>query len=318
MEVLTVMFFSLVVFGIRDVQAAPTLTARVAVVEEDLGTWKLKTVDIIASMNALTRQVGLVSAEVDSVKANAQNIKTRLNTITQELRRVQQERDTYRKSLRKLRRMLTKDLGSLQLQLDQTAADLCDQRTTTYPGTTAASTDPSPSTTVPPAPVTTQDSDLHASTDPSPNTTVPPTPVTTQDSDPHATPSPAAGRRLYSASRAGDLERVKRILAAGHVDINTRGDYSKTPVMAAALGDTAMWWSSWWVEGLMCRWWTGAVTTSFTWPVMVETWRSVKLIVSRNVVDINARNNYGRTAVYYARRRGHQRVVEFLVSRGGH
>ncbi|XP_046577269.1 uncharacterized protein LOC124285145 isoform X4 [Haliotis rubra] len=270
MEVLTVMFFSLVVFGIRDVQAAPTLTARVAVVEEDLGTWKLKTVDIIASMNALTRQVGLVSAEVDSVKANAQNIKTRLNTITQELRRVQQERDTYRKSLRKLRRMLTKDLGSLQLQLDQTAADLCDQRTTTYPGTTAA------------------------------------------------TPSPAAGRRLYSASRAGDLERVKRILAAGHVDINTRGDYSKTPVMAAALGDTAMWWSSWWVEGLMCRWWTGAVTTSFTWPVMVETWRSVKLIVSRNVVDINARNNYGRTAVYYARRRGHQRVVEFLVSRGGH
>ncbi|XP_046577268.1 uncharacterized protein LOC124285145 isoform X3 [Haliotis rubra] len=294
MEVLTVMFFSLVVFGIRDVQAAPTLTARVAVVEEDLGTWKLKTVDIIASMNALTRQVGLVSAEVDSVKANAQNIKTRLNTITQELRRVQQERDTYRKSLRKLRRMLTKDLGSLQLQLDQTAADLCDQRTTTYPGTTAASTDPSPSTTVPPAPVTTQDSDLHA------------------------TPSPAAGRRLYSASRAGDLERVKRILAAGHVDINTRGDYSKTPVMAAALGDTAMWWSSWWVEGLMCRWWTGAVTTSFTWPVMVETWRSVKLIVSRNVVDINARNNYGRTAVYYARRRGHQRVVEFLVSRGGH
>ncbi|XP_046577266.1 uncharacterized protein LOC124285145 isoform X2 [Haliotis rubra] len=294
MEVLTVMFFSLVVFGIRDVQAAPTLTARVAVVEEDLGTWKLKTVDIIASMNALTRQVGLVSAEVDSVKANAQNIKTRLNTITQELRRVQQERDTYRKSLRKLRRMLTKDLGSLQLQLDQTAADLCDQRTTTYPGTTAASTDPSP------------------------NTTVPPTPVTTQDSDPHATPSPAAGRRLYSASRAGDLERVKRILAAGHVDINTRGDYSKTPVMAAALGDTAMWWSSWWVEGLMCRWWTGAVTTSFTWPVMVETWRSVKLIVSRNVVDINARNNYGRTAVYYARRRGHQRVVEFLVSRGGH
>ncbi len=50
-----------------------------------------------------------------------------------------------------------------------------------------------------------------------------------------ATPSPATGRDLYFASMDGDLERVKRILAAGHVNINTRRVYSITPVMAAAL-----------------------------------------------------------------------------------
>ncbi|XP_046570088.1 poly [ADP-ribose] polymerase tankyrase-2-like isoform X1 [Haliotis rubra] len=210
--------------------------------------------------------------------------------------------------------MFTKDLGSLQLRLDQTAADLCDQRTTTYPGTTAASTDPSPSNTASLAQVTTQDSDLHALTDPSLNTTVPPTPVTTQDSDPHATPSPA-GRRLYSASRDGDLERVKRILAAGHVDINTRGDYSQTPVMRAAWGghrDV--------VEFLVGRGADVSLVDRGGYNVLHLACLGgdleiVKLIVSLNVLDINARTNIGHTAVYYAR---HQRVVEFLVSRGGH
>ncbi|XP_046570089.1 poly [ADP-ribose] polymerase tankyrase-2-like isoform X2 [Haliotis rubra] len=186
--------------------------------------------------------------------------------------------------------MFTKDLGSLQLRLDQTAADLCDQRTTTYPGTTAASTDPSPSNTASLAQVTTQDSDLHA------------------------TPSPA-GRRLYSASRDGDLERVKRILAAGHVDINTRGDYSQTPVMRAAWGghrDV--------VEFLVGRGADVSLVDRGGYNVLHLACLGgdleiVKLIVSLNVLDINARTNIGHTAVYYAR---HQRVVEFLVSRGGH
>ncbi|XP_046566110.1 uncharacterized protein LOC124274776 isoform X5 [Haliotis rubra] len=100
--------------------------------------------------------------------------------------------------------------------------------------------------------------------------------MTTQDSDLPATPSPATDRDLYSASRDGDLERVKRILAAGHVDINTRGGVVErdTGDGGSNDGDTEMWWSSWWVEGLMCHWWTGTVGTSFTRPVLVDTWRS--------------------------------------------
>ncbi|XP_046582738.1 ankyrin repeat and KH domain-containing protein 1-like isoform X2 [Haliotis rubra] len=166
--------------------------------------------------------------------------------------------------------------------------------TTTFPGTTAASTDPSPSNTASLAPVKTQNSDLHA------------------------TPSPAAGRRLYSASGAGDLETVKRILAAGHVDINTRGYYSRTPVMVAARrGHSVV------VEFLVGR---GADVSLVDrggnnvlhLACIVGDLETVKLIVSWNVVGINARSNKGRTAVWWARHWGHQRVVEFMESRGGH
>ncbi|XP_067653399.1 cyclin-dependent kinase 4 inhibitor C-like [Haliotis asinina] len=183
-----------------------------------------------------------------------------------------------------------------------------------------SSTDPSQKCTFPPAPVTTQD--LQASTtdtneDLTPSTTVPPTPVTTQDSDPHATPSAATGRDLYDASMRGDLERVKRILAAGNVDINYRR-WSVTPVMAAIQkGHRDV------VEFLVGR---GAdvslvdrdgnnVLHYACYDGDVET---VKLILDLDVVDVNARNNNGQTAADIARISRHQRVVDLLVSRGAH
>ncbi|XP_067653026.1 uncharacterized protein [Haliotis asinina] len=195
--------------------------------------------------------------------------------------------------------------------------------TTTFPGTTAASTDPTPSNTVPPSPLTTQDSDLHASTtdaseDPTPSSTVSPAPETTQDSDAHATPSPAAGRDLYYASEDGDLERVKRILAAGHIDINYKGHYSMTPVMAAARrGHRDV------VEFLVDR---GADVslvkrdgnTVLHYACMSGDVETVKMILDLDVVDVNARNYGGYTAADIARVYRHQRVVDFLVSRGAH
>ncbi|XP_046554112.1 protein HOS4-like [Haliotis rubra] len=263
---------------------------------------------------------GHVLEEVQSLKTKVQNTKIEIKALAQRLRNVEQERDTYRKSLGKLRGRLTEDIRVLQLQVNQTVADLRDARTTTYPGTTAASTGLTQNNTVPPAPVTTQDSDLQASTtdvsdDLTPSKTVPPAPVTTQDS--HATPSPA-GRRLFSASEDGDLETVKRILSAGHVDINTRGGDSWTPVMAAALGghrDV--------VEFLVGRGADVSLVDSNDDNVLHYACHGgdleiVKLIVSRNLVDVNARDNGGYTAVYWARFQGHQRVVEFLESRGGH
>ncbi|XP_046582758.1 ankyrin repeat and SOCS box protein 2-like isoform X1 [Haliotis rubra] len=284
---------------------------------------------------------GHVLEEVQSLKTKVQNTKIEIKALAQRLRSVEQERDTYRKSLGKLRGRLTEDIRVLQQQVNQTVADLRDARTTTYPGTTAASTDPTQNNTVRPSPVTTQDSDLQASTtdvsdDLTPSKTVPPTPVTTQDShgrwktqqtrssvvsiDVHVvtTPSPAAGRRLYSASYNGDLETVKRILAAGHVDVNTRGGYSSTPVMAAAVrGHSDV------VEFLVGRGADVSLVDSDGNNVLhFACWGGdleiVKLILSQNVLDINARNNDRKTAVDWARLQGHQRVADFLVSRGGH
>ncbi|XP_046567580.1 uncharacterized protein LOC124275924 [Haliotis rubra] len=360
MEVSTIIFFSLLLCGVKAIHADASLAAlatRVRLVEREINLWKQDAVNTDTNLinkfevlesslkeelterflplliKPLVKQAitdimnedyigniitGHVLREVQSLKANVQNTKTQLKTLAEQLRRVERDRDTYRKSLRKQRRSLTKDIRELQIQLNHTVADLRDARTTTCPLTTAASTDPSPSNTASLAPVTTQDSDLHASTDPSPSTTVPPTPVTTHDSDPHATPSPA-GRRLYFASKDGDLETVKRILAAGHVDINTRGGWwSRTPVMAAAdRGHSDV------VEFLVGRGADVSLVDSrgdnvLHWACYGGDLETVKLIVSRNLVDINARNNDGNTAVDIARHYGHQRVVEFLRSRGGH
>ncbi|XP_046567585.1 ankyrin repeat domain-containing protein 1-like isoform X4 [Haliotis rubra] len=333
MEVSTIIFFSLLLCGVKAIYADASLAAlaaRVRLVEREINLWKQDAVNTDTKLidkfevlesslkeelterflpllikplvkqaitdimnkdyigNAIT---GHVLREVQSLKANVQNTKTQLKTLAEQLRRVERDRDTYRKSLRKQRRSLTKDIRELQIQLNHTVADLRDARTTTCPLTTAASTDPSPSNTASLAPVTTQDSDLHA------------------------TPSPA-DRRLYSASGAGNLERVKRILSAGHVDINTRGRYSMTPVMAAAwYGHSDV------LEFLVGRGADVSLVSSSgdnvlhyaCWGGHLET---VKLIVSWNLLDVNARDNNGHTAVYWAR--GHQRMAEFLRSRGGH
>ncbi|XP_067654233.1 uncharacterized protein [Haliotis asinina] len=328
----------------------------------------------------------------------------------------EREIKSYRDGLQEMRRNVSTDIQSLNIQLNQSISDQFDTNQTlagltqgfrtlntsflamwkeikelstiTYPGTTEAAADPSPNSTFPPAPVTTQDlqvSTTDASEDLTPSKTVPPPPVTTQDSDTHATPSPAASRHLYYASWRGDLETVKRILAEGDVDINYRGWYSRTPVMWAAWrghrdvveflvgrgadvslvdrdGDNVL--------HLACR--GGDLETvklilsmnvvdinSRGWysktPVMAAAWHrrrdvveflvgrgadvslvdrdgdnvlhlacrggdleTVKLILSMNVVDINARNNDGKTAADWARDLGHQRMLDLLVSRGAH
>ncbi|XP_067653868.1 inversin-like [Haliotis asinina] len=214
---------------------------------------------------------------------------------------------------------LTQDLKTLNTSCFGMRKEIKELSTATYPGTTEASTDPSRNNTFPSAPVTTQD--LQASTTDeseylTPSKTVPPTPVTTQDSDHHATPSPAAGRDLYDASSRGDLERVKRILAEGDVDINYRGQWSRTPVMQAAWkGHRDV------VEFLVGRGADVSLVDSNGNNVLhfacaggdLET---VKLILSMNVVNINSRGWYNKTPVMMALGSGHRDVVEFLVGRG--
>ncbi|XP_067653866.1 uncharacterized protein [Haliotis asinina] len=329
----------------------------------------------------------------------------------------EREIKSYREGLKEMWRNVSSDIQSLNIQLNQSISDqfctnqtlagltqdfrmlntscfrmrkeIKEPSTTTYPGTTEASTDPSRNNTFPPATVSTQD--LQASTtDESEylthSKTVPPPPVTTQDSDTQATPSPAAGRNLYDASRRGDLERVKRILAEGHVDINYRGGYySWTPVMMAAWkghrdvveflvdrgadvslldrdGDNVLHWAciggdletvklilSLDLVNINSR--GQDSKTPVMWAAEFRRWdvvellvgggadvslvdrggdnvlhfackrgdlETVKLILSMNVVDINARTKDGKTAADMARRRGHQPVVDLLVSRGAH
>ncbi|XP_067653153.1 uncharacterized protein [Haliotis asinina] len=297
----------------------------------------------IQSLNIQLNQA--ISDQFDTNQTLA-GLKQDFRTLNTSCVLTEREIKSYREGLQEMKRNISLDIQSLNIQLNQaisdqfdtnqTLADLTqDVRTlntsccgmrkeikelspTTYPGTTEASTDPSRNNTSPPTPVTTQDlqaSTTDASENLTPTKTVPPTPVTTQDSDTQATPSPAAGRDLYDASRDGDLERVKRILAEGHVDINYRRD-SMTPVMAAAWkGHSDV------VEFLVGR---GADVSLVDrggynvlhWACAGGHLETVKLIVSMNVVDINSRGKYSRTPVMRAAWKGHSDVVQFLVGRG--
>ncbi|XP_048246198.1 multiple epidermal growth factor-like domains protein 10 isoform X2 [Haliotis rufescens] len=163
-------------------------------------------------------------------------------------------------------------------------------------------------------PVTTQDSDRRASSDLSQDDSQ-------SEEDPllstasHVTPS-QADRDLYYASKAGDLEEVKRLLSTPGVDVKSRGRWSRTLVMEAAWrGHRDV------VELLVSE---GADVSlvgeygnnTLHWACMGGDVETVKYVLSLNVVDIDARNNSGRTAADVARRGERQPLVELLVSRG--
>ncbi|XP_067653810.1 poly [ADP-ribose] polymerase tankyrase-1-like [Haliotis asinina] len=260
---------------------------------------------------------GHVLGDVHSLKAEVQNAESQLNAI---------RADTYRESPGKLQSKLTKDIRALQLKLNQTADGVrtlkselnqtIDDRFNTKqrhtgltgnlmtlnmsccvmnPGTTRVSTD--------------------SSQDPGWGKSVPPKPVTTQDSDSHATAFQAA-RDLYDASEHGDLERVKRILSAGNVDINARVWGIGTAVMVAAWrGQIDV------VKFLVDRGANVSLVdedgdTILHWACEGGGLETVKLILSLKVVDINSRGVSNKTPMMMAEESGYIDVVKLLVSQG--
>ncbi|XP_048251562.1 protein HOS4-like isoform X2 [Haliotis rufescens] len=153
----------------------------------------------------------------------------------------------------------------------------------------------------------------HASTDPSQTAR---TAVTTSKKPAtQATPSPADCWDLHDASSDGNLEEVKRILSQG-VDVDCRRWRSWTPVMRAAyMGhrDVVELLVS---EGADVSLVDGDGSNTLHFACVGGHLETVKFVLSLHVVDIDARDNYGRTAADEARLGGHTRVLDLLVSRG--
>ncbi|XP_048252533.1 ankyrin repeat and protein kinase domain-containing protein 1-like isoform X2 [Haliotis rufescens] len=141
------------------------------------------------------------------------------------------------------------------------------------------------------------------------------TPVkTTKKPATQATPSPADCRDLYEASKAGNLEKVKRLLSRGvDVDCRWRG---RTPVIGAAwYGHRDV------VELLVGKGADVSLVDKDGDNILHFACRggdleTVEFVLSLNAVDIDARTNYGRTAAHLARRYRYTRVADLLVSRG--
>ncbi|XP_046340307.2 ankyrin repeat domain-containing protein 1-like isoform X2 [Haliotis rufescens] len=121
---------------------------------------------------------------------------------------------------------------------------------------------------------------------------------------------------LHFACYAGDMEIVKFVLSLNVLDIESRGELSRTPVMYAAR------WGHRDVVELLVS--IGAdvslvdddgdnILHLVGWGGDMET---AKFVLSLNVVDIDARNNDGRTAADVARSGRRRRVADLLESRG--
>ncbi|XP_048251510.1 GA-binding protein subunit beta-1-like [Haliotis rufescens] len=141
--------------------------------------------------------------------------------------------------------------------------------------------------------------------------------------DTRATPTPAstdprADSDLRDASKRGNVAAVKRILAAGRADVNSKDLNGWTPVLWAA-----RWGHGEVVELLMRK---GADVSVLTFndnnilhvECMGSDVETVKYVLSLNVVDINARNKQGQTAFFWARNFRHRRVESLLMSIGAH
>ncbi|XP_046340317.2 ankyrin repeat domain-containing protein 1-like isoform X15 [Haliotis rufescens] len=256
---------------------------------------------------------GRVLNVVKSLKVSIHKLKTQLRSVKRQFRKVKREGDSYKESLGKLRGELTKDFQGIQQRIQELEKrdalrekhiqDLTEQKQKACNDSSHGERAAQMTT------VTT-----HASSDPSRTTRTPLT--TTKKPATQATPSPAGCEDLYVAIKAGNLEEVKRILSRG-VDVNCRREWeSRTPVMEAAVrGHRDV------VELLVSE---GADVS-----LMDEDGNNtlhlacgggdletVKFVLSLHVVDIDARDKWGRTAAYLARIYGHTRVLDLLESRG--
>ncbi|XP_048246377.1 ankyrin repeat-containing protein DDB_G0279043-like [Haliotis rufescens] len=133
-----------------------------------------------------------------------------------------------------------------------------------------------------------------------------------------ATPSPVDCHDLSSAIKKGDLEGVRRILSQ-NVDINCRVTNMRvTPVLEAAY-----WGRREVLEFLVSEGAYALLPNSVDYTILhmasssgdVET---VKYVLSLNIVDIDARTKFRKTAVSVAKVNKHWQVVRLLKSHGAH
>ncbi|XP_046572969.1 ankyrin repeat and KH domain-containing protein mask-like [Haliotis rubra] len=121
---------------------------------------------------------------------------------------------------------------------------------------------------------------------------------------------------LHYACRGGQVEMVKTVLATNMVDINSRGQGGRTPLLWAAGWGRAAIFEILAQEGADLT----AVKDGGNNILHVACHGGdmviVKYILSQDVVDLSARNNDGETAAMIAKRRGHYPIQKLLASRG--
>ncbi|XP_071093620.1 26S proteasome non-ATPase regulatory subunit 10-like, partial [Haliotis cracherodii] len=122
---------------------------------------------------------------------------------------------------------------------------------------------------------------------------------------------------LHVACRGSDVEMVKFLLSLNMVDINSRGWRNRTPVLEAAVNGRRDVVELLMSEGADVSMGDDDGNSTLHLACVGGYVETVKFVLSQNVVDIDARNTLGQTAAAVARSRGHQHVVDLLMSHSG-
>ncbi|XP_071084672.1 inversin-B-like [Haliotis cracherodii] len=121
---------------------------------------------------------------------------------------------------------------------------------------------------------------------------------------------------LHFACMGGDVETVKFVLSQNVRNVNSRGRWSRTPVVAAAENGRKEVIEVLVSDGADVSLVDDNGNNILHWACAGGDVETVKFVLSQNIVDINARNEKGQTASDTARLEGRQEVETLLVSHG--
>ncbi|XP_067659391.1 ankyrin repeat domain-containing protein 50-like [Haliotis asinina] len=122
---------------------------------------------------------------------------------------------------------------------------------------------------------------------------------------------------LHLACLGGNVDMVRAVLARNVVDINSRGQFGRTPVMVAAeKGCKGMY------NMLVSFGGNEALVDADGMNILHVACLGgredmVRYIITKNILDINSRGQYGSTPLMLASEKGHKGIFDLIVKRGG-
>ncbi|XP_071102049.1 putative ankyrin repeat protein RF_0381 [Haliotis cracherodii] len=121
---------------------------------------------------------------------------------------------------------------------------------------------------------------------------------------------------LHVASIGGDVDLVSYIISLEIIDINSRGQFGRTPLMAAAEKGHKIVWDVLVSRGAEISLVDNDGDNVLHAACLGGHVQMVEYLVAQNIVDINSRGDNGRTPLMSAAGMGHRGVFYYLLSKG--
>ncbi|XP_048250649.1 uncharacterized protein LOC124152553 [Haliotis rufescens] len=121
---------------------------------------------------------------------------------------------------------------------------------------------------------------------------------------------------LHVACLGGHVDMVKHVLSQKVTDINSRGQYGRTPLMVAAVNGHRQVFDLLVTQGADVTLVDGGRNNILHVACLGGHVDMVKYVLSQKIAEINSRGKHGRTPLMVAAEKGHRQVFDLLVTRG--